>query len=193
MTARRCRPGTGGPLVPSVLECAFARLDQLAEPLPLQVILDWFRETAVTAEDVSDHLVFNPERYVRNLLHTGPTYQALVLCWRNGQRSPIHNHRGSHCGVKVLRGVATETFFAKAPNGMVMATGSRDLPLGHTCASADEDIHQVSNLQAGGADLITLHVYSPPLLRMDVFSLDTPAVLEWDDPVNDPFVHGSGI
>jgi DMSO/TMAO reductase YedYZ molybdopterin-dependent catalytic subunit len=35
----------------------------------------------------------------------------------------------------------------------------------------DGDLHQVSNLQAGSADLVTLHVYSPPLLRMTTYSL----------------------
>ena len=175
------------------LENIFASLDRVAGQLPLPTILDWFRETALTAEDVANYLVFSPERYVRNLLHTGPTYQALVLCWRNGQRSPIHNHRGSHCGVQVLRGVATETVFAKAPNGLIYAVSSRDLPPGHLCASSDDDTHQMSNLQAGGADLVTLHVYSPPLLRMEMFSLDSPAVREWDDPINDRFVFGGGI
>jgi cysteine dioxygenase len=179
--------------MPNLLESAFTKLDRVAGQLPLRTILDWFRETALTAEDVASYLVFSPERYVRNLLHAGPAYQALVLCWRNGQRSPIHNHRGSHCGVQVLRGVATETIFAKAPNGLVYAVSSRDLPPGHLCASSDDDIHQMSNLQAGRADLVTLHVYSPPLLRMEMFSLDSPAVREWDDPINDRFVFGGGI
>jgi cysteine dioxygenase len=177
----------------SVIESAFEQLDQIEGQLPLRAILDWFGDVPLTVRDVAGYLIFRPDRYVRNRLHDGPAYQALVLCWRNGQRSPIHNHRGSHCGVKVLRGVATETVFARAPNGLIVPVGSRDLPPGHVCASADEDIHQVSNLQAGGADLVTLHVYSPPLLRMDVFSLDTPAVREWDDPVHDPFTHGAGI
>ena len=179
--------------MPNAIANVFARLDRITRQLPLSDILDWFGETNLKAEDVADYLVFRPERYVRNLVHTGPTYQALVLCWRNGQRSPIHNHRGSHCGVKVLRGVATETLFKRAPNGMIVATHSHDLAPGHTCASADEDIHQVSNLQAGQADLITLHVYSPPLLRMDMFSLDHGFVREWEDPVNDRFVSGGGI
>jgi cysteine dioxygenase len=175
------------------IECAFVGLDRVVGQLPLPIILDWLDEFPLTAHDVANFLVFSPERYVRNRLHTGPAYQALLLCWRNGQRSPIHNHRGSHCGVKVLRGVATETLFARAPNGMVLPVSSRDLRPGHICASADEDTHQISNLQAGGADLVTLHVYSPPLLRMEVFSLDNPAVNEWDDPVNDPFPLGGGI
>ena len=177
----------------SVIERAFAALDRFDGQLPLPAIMGWFGEEPLTLRDLASYLTFNPLRYVRNRLHDGPAYQALVLCWCNGQRSPIHNHRGSHCGVKVLRGVATETIFAKAPNGLIVPVRSRDLPQGHVCASADEDIHQVSNLQAGGADLVTLHIYSPPLLRMDVFSLDTPAVREWDDPVNDPFAHGGGI
>jgi cysteine dioxygenase len=179
--------------MPDSLEHLFADLDRHAGPLPLPVILDWFDESRLTAGQLSHYLVFHRERYVRNLVHAGPAYQALVLCWRNGQRSPIHNHRGSSCGVKVLRGVATETVFTRAPNGMVVAERSRDLPPGHTCASADDDIHQVSNLQPGGADLVTLHVYSPPLLRMEVFSLETPTVREWDDPVNEIFVLGGGI
>jgi cysteine dioxygenase len=177
----------------SSIASAFARLDQVGGPLPLSTILEWFHDMPFTADNLAPYLIFRPERYVRNLLYTGPAYQALVLCWRNGQRSPIHNHRGSNCGVKVLRGIATETLFRKAPNGLIVPVSSRDLPTGHVCASSDEDVHQISNLQAGHADLVTLHVYSPPLVRMDMFALDSPAIQEWDDPINDPFPLGGGI
>lgn len=177
----------------SLIKSAFASLDRVDGQLSLSAIMEWFAERSLAIEDIASYLTFRPERYVRNRLHEGAAYQVLALCWRNGQRSPIHNHRGSHCGVKVLRGVATETLFTQAPNGLIVPVASRDLPAGHTCSSVDEDIHQVSNLQAGGADLVTLHVYSPPLLRMEVFSLDTPAVHEWDDPINDPFAQGGGI
>jgi cysteine dioxygenase len=174
-------------------DAVFEDLDRATGRLSLPTILEWVRQTDLTAEDLAPYLVFRPDRYVRNLLHAGPAYQALILCWRGGQRSPIHNHRGSNCGVKVLRGTATETVFAAAPNGMPYPIRSCHLAAGHVCASADEDMHQISNLQVGGADLVTLHVYSPPLLRMDVFSLDSPAVTEWDDPINDPFALGGGI
>jgi hypothetical protein len=30
-------------------------------------------------------------------------------------------------------------------------------------------------------------------LRMDMFSLDSPAIDQWDDPINDPFPLGGGI
>jgi cysteine dioxygenase len=175
------------------IEVAFARLSRETSPLSLALILDWLARMPLTVETLSGYLIFSPDRYVRNRLYDGPAYQALVLCWRNGQRSPIHNHRGSSCGVKVIRGTATETLFTRAPNGLIMPTCSRELPTGTICASADEDIHQISNLQAGGHDLVTLHVYSPPLVRMDKFSLETSAISQWDDPINDPFPLGGGI
>src|SRR5262245_5063179 len=118
----------------SVFERAFAALDRINGQLSLAAIVDWFRDQPLTLQDLTRYLTYNPERYVRNRVHDGPAYQALLLCWRNGQRSPIHNHRGSNCGVKVLSGVATETIFTRAPNGLVMPVSSRDLPPSHTCA-----------------------------------------------------------
>jgi cysteine dioxygenase len=177
----------------TTIASTFARLDRIEGHLPIEAILEWFGEHPLTADDLAAYLVFNKAHYVRNLLHNGPDYQALVLCWRNGHRSPIHNHRGSRCGVKVLQGTATETLFERGANGLVMPVGSRLLPPGHTCASVDDDTHQVSNLQAGSADLVTLHIYSPPLHRMEVFSLETPAVRLWEDPVNVVCVDGGGI
>src|SRR5262249_57021176 len=78
---------------------------------------------------------------------------------------------GSSCGGRVLRAMLTETLFEFAPNGHVKALSSRDHPPGSVFGSQDQDLHQVSNLQAGSADLVTLHVYTPPLLRMGTYSL----------------------
>jgi cysteine dioxygenase len=95
----------------------------------------------------------------------------LALCWKNGQRSPIHDHAGSSCGIRVLRGTMTETRFEFAPNGHVKAVSSKDYGAGSVLGSQDFDLHQISNLQANDADLVTLHVYSPPLFRMGTYSL----------------------
>jgi cysteine dioxygenase len=65
----------------------------------------------------------------------------------------------------------TETWYELALNGAVKATGSREVGPGFVCAAQDADLHQIANLQAGGADLVTLHVYTPPLVRMTTYSL----------------------
>lgn len=172
---------------------ALAELLQYAGRIPLAALSEWLARTDVSLDDVRPFLRFSPEHYVRNLMFAGPSFQALVLCWQSGQRSPIHDHAGSSCAVKVVHGVATETTFARAPNGMLMATASRLLAAGEGCASQDDDVHQMSNLQAAEHDLITLHIYSPPLLAMHMYSIVDAKVTRFFDPINDEFVSGAGI
>jgi cysteine dioxygenase len=172
---------------------ALAELDQYTGRIPLAALGDWLARTAVSLEDVRPFLRFSTEHYVRNLMYAGPSYQALVLCWRSGQRSPIHDHTGSSCGVKVIAGIATETTFTGGPNGMVYALGSRHLAAGTTCATQDADMHQMSNLQPAGEDLITLHIYSPALVCMNMYSIVAASVERFFDPINAEFVSGAGI
>jgi cysteine dioxygenase len=179
--------------VKSLLDDVFADFARCPDGIPADRLRRWIETCSITLQDVLGFCRFHPERYVRNLVRAEPAYHALILCWRNGHRSPIHDHTGSRCAVKVLAGEAIETRFELAPNGMVYATGSSVLRHGTTCYSEDADIHQVSNLQAGGADLVTLHVYSPPLLKMNAYSLHGHDVREFFDPVNDEFVSGAGI
>jgi len=172
---------------------ALEELDRHTGRIPLADLKAWLTRTDLTIEHVRPFLRFDAGHYVRNLMYAGPSYQALVLCWKSGQRSPIHDHTGSSCAVKVIQGVATETIFAHGPNGMIYATSSRELPAGYTCASQDSDVHQMSNLQAEGKELITLHIYSPPLLYMNMYSIIEPHVTRYFDPINDEFVSGAGI
>jgi DMSO/TMAO reductase YedYZ molybdopterin-dependent catalytic subunit len=146
-------------------------LDRLTGRPPLAELRAQVAGLGITGDDLAEHIRFGDAAYQRNLVRAGPWYHLWVMCWKNGQRSPIHDHAASGCVVRVLRGTATETTFAMAPNGHVMAVGSRDLLPGAVCATQDDDLHQISNLQAGNADLVTLHVYTPPLLRMTTYSL----------------------
>jgi cysteine dioxygenase len=153
------------------LQAMFCYLDTLTGQPDLSRVLDDLSHYEIDLDDVADHVHFSEGGYKRNLVRSGPNYHAWVLCWKNGQRSPIHNHAGSACVVRVLRGTLTETIFEVAPNGHVKASFSRDIAEGSLIGSEDSDMHQVSNLQAGDADLVTLHVYTPPLTRMSTFSL----------------------
>ncbi len=167
-------------------------LDGLTGRAPIETLEQRLRSLNIQVEDVAEYARFNEANYRRNLVCSGEWYHVLVLCWRSGQRSPIHNHAESTCGVKVLRGVATETRFEMTPSQLVKAVSSHDLDEGLVTASQDADIHQISNLQAPGSDLITLHIYSPPLLRMKTYSLTDRTI---GDYVPEIIEHcfGSGI
>ncbi|MCM3875158.1 MAG: cysteine dioxygenase family protein [Thermoanaerobaculia bacterium] len=178
----------------SSLDLLLEELDARRERIPLHELKRALGGLTITLEDVKQFVVFGDVTYRRNLVHTGPAYQALVLCWRNGQRSPIHDHQGSTCGVRVLQGTALETVFSRARNRMIYAERSRSIGPGTICATEDADIHQVSNLAEDGGDLVTLHVYSPPLLKMGTYSLFGTEVTAFQEPVYDiPLVDGGGI
>lgn len=170
------------------------RLDQRPGRIPLGELEDALLHLLVSLDDVRPYLKFGDETYRRNLVHAGRAYQALVLCWRNGQRSPIHDHAGSSCGVCVLSGEAIETVFRRTRAGMVYPVRSHTHAPGSVCATQDSDIHQVSNLADDGGDLVTLHVYSPPLLNMGTYSLFDPHVRPFHEPVHEELLlDGGGI
>ena len=153
------------------LRAMYRHLDTLTDRPDLARLLEDLSRFKIGLDDLSEHLHFAEGGYKRNLARSAPNYHVWVLCWKNGQRSPIHDHSGSTCVVRVLRGTLTETLFEMAPNGHVKASFSRDMAEGSVIGSEDADLHQVSNLQADDADLVTLHVYTPPLTRMTTYSM----------------------
>ena len=66
-----------------------------------------------------------------------------------------------------------------------------DMACGDLVVSQDADVHQISNLQTAGQDLVTLHIYSPPMLRMDTYSLTEPTIGEYRPEILEHM--GSGI
>jgi cysteine dioxygenase len=146
-------------------------LEQLEGRAPLAELTHELSELEIDLEEVAEHVRFSSRSYMRNLVQGGDWYHLLVLCWKNGQRSPIHDHAGSSCGVRVLRGTMTETRFAFTHHGHVYAVGSQEFHEGDVIGSQDSDLHQVSNLQPGDTELISLHVYTPPLFRMGTYSI----------------------
>lgn len=187
-------PGCGG-----VSMCTSLSLNQFLEGLnqheervPLPELVEKLEVLDIELDDVQDWVHFGPDRYRRNLMYEGSGFQALILCWLNGQRSPIHDHEGSSCGVKVLKGVMTETVFDRTAGGQIIARHSRELHRGRVCGSQDADIHQVSNLQDDGGELVTLHIYSPPLNTFNIYSLTDPEPTRVNDPIYE-FIHGAGI
>ena len=88
-------------------------LDESSEPIPMDVLDNELRRIEPDLDWLSKYFRFGEKSYKRNLIHEGAVYHALAICWRPGQRSPIHDHHGSACGVRVIKGCATETVFQR--------------------------------------------------------------------------------
>jgi len=146
-------------------------LDQLTERPSLEELVSQMKAFDISLEELSKYVHFRNGQYQRNLIFENEHVQLLCICWKAGQRSTIHDHANSACVVKTITGIASETTFERDSDGYIKELTTVDY-IEEVMGSEDDDIHQISNLQTNGEDLITLHCYSPPLTNMRKYSLN---------------------
>ncbi len=161
--------------IPRSLESLVQYLNGLQARVSLESLSRHLAELNVTLDDLRPYMHFGESCYQRNLICEGQWYELLCICWRNGQKSLIHNHAGSTCGLRLVAGSAIETTFRERPDGQVEPASNRKFRPGQVCCTQDSDIHQVNNVSANQGDLITLHIYSPPLGNMQTWEYNSPA------------------
>lgn len=173
MATTQIKPGCDGPTAcrkfPKLAEL-IQYLDSLSGRADLPVLADLLAKASVTRADILDVCEFGQRSYRRNKIASSPFYELLALCWRSGHCTPIHDHRGSSCAFRVVEGVGTEIRFEHTPSGQVCPTHRLTMQPGYICAAEDADIHQVANFQESGRDLITLHIYSTPIVAMNTYA-----------------------
>jgi cysteine dioxygenase len=162
-----------------LFEC-LAAWDALGTTIPVEVMKEGLASLRLNRRDLGGCINFADRGYQRNLIHYTEHYEVLVICWRSGQRSQIHDHGGSTCGVLMVEGVATETSFEVSRCGRLLPTRSRRLRAGALAVSRSGDIHQVANLEPPTVDLISLHVYSPRLSSPNFYRIGDTTLADHD-------------
>ena len=84
------------------------------------------------------------DRYTRTRFYQGERFEILVLCWQEGQQSPIHDHAQSICTMVVLEGSAVTTLY-KVEGGALVEEGTSALEVGSITTVYGGDIHRVGN------------------------------------------------
>ena len=156
----------------------------------LRDIYKWLTEFHPDSDELRPFIAFRPGTYARHLVVRGEYAEALVLCWRPGQKTPIHDHNGSLGGVRVCDGVLWETMFTLDETETLRYKSSREWSNGCVTGAEVPDIHQLGNPEVSGQDLITLHIYAPPLGVLNTYKVGTSEVGHYSP--ND-FMDGAGI
>lgn len=138
-------------------------LQSQSSPPSLEQINSWLSKTEITPLDLQPYIGFKEGNYWRHRVCRNEAVEMLVLCWRPGQRTPIHDHNGSHGVVKVQEGVLWESNFCYEEGRGLCYKRSRECQTGELTGAGLPDIHQLGNPEVSGQDLITIHVYAPPL------------------------------
>lgn len=141
-----------------------------------------------------------PRSYTRNLVGYCTKFTILVLVWGPQQESPIHDHAGSSCWVKILRGKLQEVLYAPPPSltERFMRAGSAENPSasnpspprptppkaplvelsntivetgGVTYINDLRGIHKMINPQPHDV-AVSLHIYAPMYPSCRIYTLD---------------------
>ena len=132
--------------------------------------------TKIDPDDVTPYLGFKAGNYSRHRVMKNEHVEMLVLCWKPGQRTPIHDHNGSHGAVFVYEGILWETMFDYDTEAGLNYKSHRELRSGSRTGSEVPDVHQLGNPDVSGRDLITIHIYAPPLGVMKTYKLGSATV-----------------
>ncbi len=172
-------------------------LDELSETIKnlkavpkLEEIKQWFSTLLLRQRDYEPYRVFTPRKYARNLIARSSFAELLMLCWRSGQRTPIHDHGGSVGVILMVEGLLTETMYEHAPEGHVRPYNTYRWGPGGVTGADVPDIHQLLNLQPEKRDMVTLHCYAPPLSVLNTYSPRNARVRHWREGY---FTGGAGI
>ncbi|MFN2529763.1 MAG: cysteine dioxygenase family protein [Pyrinomonadaceae bacterium] len=140
-----------------------ARLQYQSVPPSLDQISGWLSEATITRADLEPYIGFKEANYWRHRVCRNESVEMLVICWRPGHRTPIHDHNGSHGVVKVQEGLMSETIFCYDDTQGLSYRSGRECHTGDITGAGVPDIHRLGNPENSGQDLITIHIYAPPL------------------------------
>jgi predicted metal-dependent enzyme (double-stranded beta helix superfamily) len=101
------------------------------------------------------------DRYGRREVYSDDELTVVLIVWLPGQFSVPHDHGGSACNLRVMRGVATEQRFELRKDGRVRVVEEDRFLAGSIVSCDGQDIHALGNDAESSEPLVTLHVYQP--------------------------------
>ncbi len=117
-----------------------------------------------------EHVAHDPGRRVYTELLSDAHVTAWLICWMDDHDTGFHDHDVSSGAVAVVSGALHEErlMLGGSPRRSTYAAGG-------SFSFSSSDIHRVRH--AGGGPAVTLHAYSPPLLRMGAYAIGEDGLL----------------
>ncbi|MCW2810280.1 MAG: putative cysteine dioxygenase [Friedmanniella sp.] len=114
---------------------------------------------------------FDPVSRFYARLAAQPDFEVWLLTWVPGQGTDWHDHGGSAGAFVVLTGALTEEHARVRPDRLpTIEPRARTLSAGALRPFGTQHLHRVRN--DGLAPAVSLHVYSPALVRMNRYALE---------------------
>ncbi|MGR3176120.1 MAG: cysteine dioxygenase [Candidatus Scalindua sp.] len=161
----------------TILKTFIERLEALPDKISPDELEHYVSEEGISKLPIDEYISFADQGYKRNLVHVSSKCEVVVLCFKEGQITPIHDHGGSIGITVVLDGIMTEELFNKQQTGVILHTLMREFRIDELSHTYLTTIHRVSNAHTGG--LVIIHIYFPPLTLMNIYNLKDTHIEKW--------------
>jgi cysteine dioxygenase len=156
-------------------------------------IRDYMQAMQLSASELAPYAFFREDFYTRNLVYRDQLFEMMVICWKPGQKTPIHTHNGQLGWMSIAQGeVAVHNYkymTCDCPErqnvvGLDCLGGAHQIELDklNTDVCTDQtaiytvdklqSIHQIENTDKSQHGVISVHVYSLPFDSCISFDLE---------------------
>lgn len=106
--------------------------------------------------------------YTRNCIFESERFELILICWQSNQKTPIHDHGGEECWVKVIDGEFKETVYKSNEVSEVNILKTNLFKVGDISYMIDfMGCHQLKNLSSHRA--LSLHLYAKPIRNCNIY------------------------
>ncbi len=127
------------------------------------------RSVKFKAATFEKYTSWSEECYTRNCIVDNEKFELILICWCAGHQTPIHDHGGEECWVKVIEGEFKETIYKQ--------NGNKELNIVKSFISKSNDVtymkdfmgfHKLESLSNKRS--MSLHLYAKPIRKCNVFN-----------------------
>lgn len=120
------------------------------------------------ANTFKNYCSWSDKCYTRNCIVDNERFELILICWCEGHQTPIHDHGGEECWVKIIEGELQETIYKKNESGVLtVVRSSVSKPNEVTYMKDFMGFHRLKNI--ANKRSMSLHLYAKPIRNCNVF------------------------
>lgn len=133
---------------------------------------DLLLSAKLSSDDFESCCSWSSESYTRNCVIDNEEFELILLCWQPGQFTPIHDHGGEECWVKIIEGEFNETIYKENEAGKLDVVKTTQSKANDITYMVDfMGFHSLENLSKKKS--LSLHLYAKPIRSCQVFDEET--------------------
>ncbi len=151
-------------------------IERLKNSRSLEDYENSFNDGVLSRIDFTSYYLFDEKEYTRNLLYSDSTCELILICWKHGQKSAVHDHADSECIMCCVDGVLQENHYIKSngekPSELVCTEAKTLRPYSLSRINNEIALHQIVNGHNGNS--VSLHLYIPGIATCKVYENGLP-------------------